>query len=150
MKHNYFLLNKNRTSLGQKSVWTVPIHEKQFKPNMRVRLVGGSAQLGTVNEYKTISVKLMNRSHNSTSSDNTSNSVLGFFQLMDVAGNVSLRLSPIDITAIIKSNPTEWSFSLYDVDDDEIFYTDITALNLVLEVEYIDNEKERGVTLKLL
>ena len=60
-------------------------------------------------------------SHNSTSSDNTSNSVLGFFQLMDVAGNVSLRLSPIDITAIIKSNPTEWSFSLYDVDDDEIF-----------------------------
>ena len=103
MKHNYFLLNKNRTSLGQKSVWTVPIHEKQFKPNMRVRLVGGSAQLGTVNEYKTISVKLMNRSHNSTSSDNTSNSVLGFFQLMDVAGNVSLRLSPIDICLLYTS-----------------------------------------------
>ena len=93
MKHNYFLLNKNRTSLGQKSVWTVPLHEKQFKPNMRVRLVGGSAQLATVNEYKTVSVKLMNRSHNSTSSDNTSNSVLGFFQQYDFLQMIVIHLT---------------------------------------------------------
>ena len=150
MKHNYFLLNSNRTQLGDKSVWTVPIDNKQFKPNMRVKLVGATATLTNTNEYKTIGVKLLNRSHNSTSSDNTSNSLLGFLHLMDVAGNVAMKLSPIDITAIIKSNPTEWSFGLFDEADSSVAYADVTDLNLVLEVEYIDNEKERDVTLKLL
>jgi len=150
MKHNYFLLQSNRAEgSGNKSEWTVPYDNLQYKPNMKVKILGASCVNTAANAYKLIGLKLCNRSLNSTSSDNTSHSLVGFLTLQNLSGNVSFKMDESNVEVLIKSNPLVWVFKLYDESDTIIPYANITNLNIIIQVEYLDNDERREQILAL-
>ena len=140
MKQNYFLYDTERTQNGTKHTWDVPYDKLQYEPNMIMRIKGGSAVLTTVNQYKTIGVKLVNRSINGISSENTSSSLCGFLVLQNLSGNVTMLMEPYNIECIMKTNPAKWEFQLFDETNTVIPYANITNLNIILECEYLNND----------
>ena len=151
MKHNYFLLKSNRAEgSGNKHEWTVTYQNLQYQPNMKVKILGASCVNTASNAYKLIGLKLCNRSLNSTSTDNTSNSLVGFLELKNLSGNVSFKMDESNVEVIMKSNPLVWQFKLYDETDTIIPYANITNLNIIIQVEYIDNEERKNKVIELM
>jgi hypothetical protein len=151
MKHNYFLLQSNRAEgSSNRHEWTVPYQNLQYQPNMKVKILGASCVNTAANAYKLIALKLCNRSINSTSSDNTSNSLVGFLTLQNLSGNVSFKMDESNVEVIMKSNPLVWQFKLYDESDTIIPYANITNLNIIIEVEYLENEERKKKVIELM
>jgi len=141
MNHIYSLLQTNREQRGNNNVWrNIPVNNSQFAPTMKVKVISACVTADASVDESLFILKCHNRAMNHTSSDNINRVICGFMYLIATDDYIFKNAG---LEFLMKTNPTEWEFSLWKSDNTQLTYDEIASLNIVISVEYVDKDDTR-------
>ena len=146
VNHIYSLLQTERAQNGNASLWrNIPVDNSQYEPLMKVKVIS-SCLIGNSSSDGLIILKCHNRAVNHTSSDNINRIVCGFLYITStdaVTSTDDFMFKNAGLEFLMRTNPDHWEFSLWNASNVQLAYADVTAINIVISVEYVEKESVR-------
>jgi len=144
----YACTSNNKKQQGNNFYFDFPYQNRQFKPNMRLKVLSANCILAGGNE-NTLILKLHERGANIATPDSDIRIPIAMLTNYNALTSTNATIRNYNIfgdsyEVVVKTNPSRLMFSLFNNDNTtQQTYNNITSVNIMIECTYIDEAEQR-------